>query len=183
MAESIRTSGKTLTNSSQQYGIDDDPIGLSVKVLVVDDYGPFRRFVCSMLKRMPALQIVGEVADGLEAVRRAEELQPDLILLDIGLPGVNGIEAARRIRELAPDSQIIFLSLETSADVVEEALNLGALCYIAKEHTEASCCRRWKRSSWTRYCSVREPESSERTFENRGQNQVMQCMLSGRTIP
>jgi DNA-binding NarL/FixJ family response regulator len=134
MAESFSVSRKSSTKSLSRCGIDDDQSASSVKVLVVDDYGPFRRFVCSMLKRMPALQIVGEVADGLEAVRMAAEVQPDLILLDVGLPGVNGIEAARRIRELAPDSQIIFLSLETAADVVEEALNLGALCYIAKEH-------------------------------------------------
>lgn len=134
MADSFSVSGKSSSKPLCRCGIDEDQNASSVKVLVVDDYGPFRRFVCSMLKRMPALQVIGEVADGLEAVRRAEELHPDLILLDVGLPGVNGIEAARRIRELAPDSQIIFVSLETSTDVVEEALKLGALCYIAKEH-------------------------------------------------
>jgi DNA-binding NarL/FixJ family response regulator len=104
----------------------------TVRVLVVDDYEPFRRWVCSTLGERPALQIVGEASDGLEAVRRAEELKPDLILLDIGLPALNGIEAARQIRSLAPESKIIFLSLESSADVVQEALSLGAWGYVAK---------------------------------------------------
>jgi DNA-binding NarL/FixJ family response regulator len=85
-----------------------------------------------MLEERPALQIVGEVSDGLEAVRRAEELKPDLILLDIGLPTLNGIEAARQIRSLAPESKIIFLTQESSADVVEEALSLGAWGYVMK---------------------------------------------------
>ena len=78
------------------------------------------------------MQIVGEASDGLEAVRQAEELKPDLILLDIGLPTLNGIEAARQIRSLAPESKIIFLTQESSADVVREALSLGAWGYVVK---------------------------------------------------
>jgi DNA-binding NarL/FixJ family response regulator len=104
----------------------------TIRVLVVDDYEPFRRSVCSTLEKRPALQIVGEASDGLEAVRRAEELNPDLILLDIGLPTLNGIEAARQIRSVAPESRIIFLSQESSAEVVQEALSLGAWGYVAK---------------------------------------------------
>jgi len=75
----------------------------TIRVLVVDDYEPFRRLVCSTVGKVPALQIVGEASDGLEAVRRAEELKPDLVLLDIGLPELNGIEAARRIHKLSPE--------------------------------------------------------------------------------
>jgi len=104
------------------------------RVLVVDDYEPFRQFVYSRLRKRPELQIVGEASDGLEALNKAEELQPNLILLDIGLPTLNGVEAARRIRKLAPDSKIIFVSQEFSADVVEEALALGALGFVAKAH-------------------------------------------------
>ena len=92
---------------------------------MVDDYEPFRRLVCSTVGKRPALQIVGEASDGLEAVRRAEELKPDLVLLDIGLPGLNGIEAARRIRKLSPESKILFVSQESSPDVLREALSLG----------------------------------------------------------
>jgi CheY-like chemotaxis protein len=80
------------------------------------------------------LQIVGETADGLEAVRKAEELQPDLVVLDIGLPSLNGIEAARRIRKFSPESKILFVSQESSGDVVQEALALGALGYVVKTH-------------------------------------------------
>jgi DNA-binding NarL/FixJ family response regulator len=101
-------------------------------VLVVDDFKPFRSLVSSLLQNKPELKIVAEVADGVEAVRKAKELHPDLILLDIGLPKLNGIAAARQIREAAPSSKILFLSQETSADVVEEAISLGASGYVAK---------------------------------------------------
>jgi DNA-binding NarL/FixJ family response regulator len=78
------------------------------------------------------MQIVGEASDGLEAVRRTKELKPDLIILDIGLPTLNGIAAARQIRHFAPNSNIIFLSLESSLDVVQEALSFGASGYVLK---------------------------------------------------
>jgi DNA-binding NarL/FixJ family response regulator len=81
---------------------------------------------------MRGLQIVGEVSDGLEAIQKAVELHPDLIVLDIGLPSLNGIETARQIRKLVPESKIIFLTQESSPDVVQEALSLGARGYVAK---------------------------------------------------
>jgi DNA-binding NarL/FixJ family response regulator len=83
------------------------------------------------------MQIIGEVSDGLEAVQEAEKLKPDLILLDIGLPTLNGIEAARQILRLVPESKIIFVSTESSIDVVEEAFRLGASGYVVK--TTAAC--------------------------------------------
>jgi DNA-binding NarL/FixJ family response regulator len=103
-----------------------------VRILIVDDDEPFRRFFCSTLRTRPELQIVGEISDGLEAVHKAEELQPDLIVLDIGLPTLNGIESARQIRKLSPKSKIIFVTLESSADVVQEAFSLGAQGYVIK---------------------------------------------------
>lgn len=106
----------------------------SVRVVVVDDYAPFRSFCCSMLRKNPELQIVAEIADGLEAVQKAEKLQPDLIVLDVGLPTLNGIEVARRIRKVAPQSKILFVSQESSADVVEEALSLGSAGYLVKAY-------------------------------------------------
>jgi DNA-binding NarL/FixJ family response regulator len=106
----------------------------SSRVLVVEDFEPFRRFICSTLRKRPEFEIVEEVADGLEAVQKAEELQPDLIVLDIGLPSLNGIDAARRIRQLSPESKILFMSQESSADVVQQALALGALGYVVKSH-------------------------------------------------
>jgi DNA-binding NarL/FixJ family response regulator len=104
----------------------------SYKILVVDDSDRFRQFLVLSLRRRAELQLIYEASDGLEAVERAEELRPDLILLDIGLPSVNGIEAGRRIRKVSPDSKILFVSLESSADVVQEALQLGAQGYLLK---------------------------------------------------
>jgi DNA-binding NarL/FixJ family response regulator len=101
-------------------------------VLVVDDFEPFRSFVCSTLKQKPELEVVCELSDGLAAVQKAAELKPDLILLDIGLPGLNGIEAGRQIRNLVSDSKIIFLTQESSEDVVQAALGLGARGYVVK---------------------------------------------------
>ena len=103
-----------------------------VKVLVVDDFEPWCRVICSMLQKQPGLQIVGEASDGLEAVQRARELQPDLILLDLGLPGINGIEVARRILELSPKTKILFATEESSPDVAEAALGTGARGYVVK---------------------------------------------------
>jgi DNA-binding NarL/FixJ family response regulator len=110
----------------------DKPGVSRVRILVVEDNEPFRKFIYSMLGKSAILQIIGEASDGLEAVHKAEELQPDLILLDIGLPSLNGIEAARRIRELAAKSKIIFLTQESSPDIVRTALSLGAMGYVAK---------------------------------------------------
>jgi DNA-binding NarL/FixJ family response regulator len=108
---------------------------LSIRVLLVDDFEPFRRFVTSILQKQPELQIICEVSDGLEAVRKATELQPDLILLDISLPHLHGIEAASRIRQVAPDAKILFVSQIHDAGVVQAALNSGALGYVLKADT------------------------------------------------
>src|SRR5580765_1043297 len=104
----------------------------SIRVLVVEDYPPFRRFLASTMQNRPELQIISEVDDGLEAVQKAGALQPELVLLDIGLPRLNGIEAARRIRNLSPTSKILFVSQESSADIVQASLETGAVGYVVK---------------------------------------------------
>ena len=86
-------------------------------ILVAEDFEPFRKFISSTLRARGNSQIICGVADGLEAVRRAEELQPALIVLDIGLPKLNGIEPARRIGKLSPKSKILFLTVESSPDI------------------------------------------------------------------
>ena len=72
------------------------------------------------------LEITGQVSDGMEAFERARQLQPDLILLDIGLPGLHGIEAARQIARVSPNSKILFVSQHSSLDIVEQAMRTGA---------------------------------------------------------
>jgi len=109
----------------------------TVRILVVDDFERFRQFVVELLGKRPELQVVGEASDGLEALQKAIELRPDLILLDIGLPSLNGIEVARQMRSFVPDSKIIFLTQESSSDVVQEALGLGARGYVTKTKAQA----------------------------------------------
>jgi len=105
---------------------------VSMRILVVDDYQPFRRFICSTMEQRSGLQVVGEASDGLEAVQKAQELQPDLIVLDLGLPKLNGIEAARQIRERSATSKILIVSQESSADIAHEAFSTGVLGYVVK---------------------------------------------------
>jgi DNA-binding NarL/FixJ family response regulator len=99
---------------------------------LVDDFAPWRRFVIAKLRENHKLRIVGVVSDGLEAIQKAGELQPDLILLDIGLPKVNGIVAAQRIRNIAPNSKILFLSQTLDLDVAHTALSEGAHGFVVK---------------------------------------------------
>lgn len=103
-----------------------------IRILVVDDYDPWRRFQRLALAVRGDLRIIGECADGSEAILKAEELQPDLILLDIGLPTVNGIEVAQKIRKLSPLSRLLFVSENSSPEIVEEALSTGAGGYVVK---------------------------------------------------
>jgi DNA-binding NarL/FixJ family response regulator len=104
----------------------------SVRILVVDDFEPWRQQVCSILQIQPGLRVVAEIADGLEAVQEAKELQPDLVLLDIGLPNLNGLEAANRIRQVVPSAKILFLTQNNDRDIVRAALSSGAQGYVLK---------------------------------------------------
>ena len=104
----------------------------SVCVLVVDDFEQWRRVVRTALQTNLGLQIFQEAGDGIEAVQKAQDLQPDLVVLDIGLPLLNGLEAARRIRRVSPKSKVVFLTEDRSSDVAELALQEGAGGYVLK---------------------------------------------------
>jgi DNA-binding NarL/FixJ family response regulator len=103
-----------------------------ITVLLVDDFEAIRQSVSSMLLETGRFQVIGQAADGLEAVQKAEELQPDLILLDIRLPKLDGIAAAGQIRKLSPKSKIVFLTANDHPEIVEEALSTGASGYVVK---------------------------------------------------
>jgi len=102
------------------------------RVLVVEDHEPFRRLICELLQQRGDLLIVGEAADGLDAICQAEALQPDVVMLDIGLPMLSGIEVAGRIRTKAPDAKVMFVTSESSLEVVEHVFSRGAHGYVYK---------------------------------------------------
>jgi len=104
----------------------------SIRILVADDFRDWRRQVVSLFQARSEWQIIAEASDGSEAVQKADDLKPDLIVLDIGLPKLNGIEAARQIRQLSPNSKIVFLSQNDDRDVVRAALGIGAVGYVHK---------------------------------------------------
>lgn len=103
-----------------------------MRILIVDSSRVWRQAVCSVLQQHLDPVLICECSDGVEAVEKSKELQPDLILLDIGLPSLNGLEAARQIRRLAPGSRILFLSSFDWPELVREAMSIGALGLIAK---------------------------------------------------
>lgn len=100
--------------------------------LIIEDFEAFRRFIFSVLQQRAEFQAIHQASDGLEGVQQAEEIQPDLVVLDIALPRLNGIEAARQIRKVSPNSRIVFLTQEPAAEVVEVAMGLGGRGYLLK---------------------------------------------------
>src|SRR5215468_7780003 len=104
--------------------------GLLTRVLVVEDNQAFLDLVCRLLIEKPSLQVVGLARDGGDAVEQARRLQPGLIILDIGLPKLNGILAAYEILGFMADAKIVFVTQESSSEVIHETMNLGACGYV-----------------------------------------------------
>src|SRR6266576_3463374 len=96
-----------------------------VRILLADDFAPWRSHVRSFVQRETEWKIVFEACDGIEAVQKTVELHPDIVLLDISMPGLNGIEAASRIRQLSPDSKVIILTQNADDDLMTAALQAG----------------------------------------------------------
>jgi len=107
-----------------------------LRVLVVEDHQRFRRVICELLQQRTDLQIVGEAADGLDAICQAEALRPDVVMLDIGLPLLSGIEVAGRIRAKVPDAKLMFVTNEPSLEVVEQAFRRGVHGYVYKPRVQ-----------------------------------------------
>jgi len=103
------------------------------RILHVEDSEPFRQLVFSIFQENSDSHFIEQAADGLEGVQKAENLKPDLVLLDIGLPKLNGIDVAKLIRKRSSNSRIVFLTQETDLDVVKAALDTGALGYVHKQ--------------------------------------------------
>jgi|SRR5436190_7030734 len=104
---------------------------MPLRILVVEDHAQFRQFIRTELQQRAEFEIF-EAVDGVEAVQKAVELQPDVILLDISLPKLHGFEVAQQVRRLTPGARLLFMSQESSADIVRKALSLGAHGYIQK---------------------------------------------------
>ncbi len=107
---------------------NDEP----VRVMVVDDHRLFRRGLVALLALDPGVRVVGEAGDAGEAVRRARELQPQVILLDLDLPGASGIQALAGLREASPDSRVLMLTVSEDAQDMQAALRAGAQGYLLK---------------------------------------------------
>ena len=108
------------------------PSGTAIRILVVDDHTLFRRGLTALLSRDPRFDVIGDAADAGEAQRRAQELHPDLILLDNHLPGVNGVDALPALREAAPDARVLMLTVSEDEQDLATALRNGACGYLLK---------------------------------------------------
>jgi DNA-binding NarL/FixJ family response regulator len=103
-----------------------------LRILVVDDHEIVRRSICALLSGQPDFEVICDAADGLQGVKEAERLQPNVVVLDITMPGMNGLEAAPRIRKVAPSAEIVFLSQHDSLETLKEAFRHGGRGYVVK---------------------------------------------------
>jgi DNA-binding NarL/FixJ family response regulator len=103
-----------------------------LRILIVDDHDVARRGIRSLLEAHPGWEICGEAKDGREAVECATRMKPDLVLLDIGMPGLNGLDAARQIHAVCPDTRILILTMHDTEQLVREVLAVGARGYLLK---------------------------------------------------
>ena len=103
-----------------------------MKVLIADDHNLLRAGLVALLSKLPGMETVWEAADGREALRVAKEQRPDIVIMDIDMPGLNGLDATERIREAVPDTKVLILSMHTKEEFVAQALRAGAAGYLLK---------------------------------------------------
>lgn len=106
---------------------------MSIRILLVDDHEIFTDGLRSLLSGEPDLEVVGQVADGRTAIGEVVECRPDVIVMDVSMPGLNGIEASREIKSLRPDVKVLILSMHAEGRFVQAALHAGASGYLLKE--------------------------------------------------
>jgi DNA-binding NarL/FixJ family response regulator len=107
-----------------------------VRILIVDDHHELRRAIRNLLEGQRGFVVCGEAKDGVEAIQKSDELRPDVVVLNIIMPVMNGFEAARKIREVSPESRVVILSSYTDTQLLKEAHNVGAVCYVPKSDAE-----------------------------------------------
>jgi two-component system nitrate/nitrite response regulator NarL len=103
-----------------------------IRILLVDDHSLFRSGIRFLLSRHPEFEVVGEAADGLEGIKRAKELKPDIVLLDLHMPGITGIEATQLLRQDIPETHVILLTVSEDAEDLSAGLKAGAAGYLLK---------------------------------------------------
>jgi len=106
---------------------------MAIRTLLAGDHALMREGLRMMLGAAGGITVVGEAADGREAVKKVRELSPDVVVMDISMPGLNGIEATQQILEIAPDTQVVILSIHADAEDIARALQAGVLGYVLKE--------------------------------------------------
>jgi two-component system response regulator NreC len=104
-----------------------------IRVLVVDDHALVREGIKSLLQGIPQITVIGEAEDGLDAIEKARQLRPDLVLMDIGMPRMTGVEASRHIREEMPSVQVVALTIHESEEYLFQMLRAGAAGYVLKK--------------------------------------------------
>ena len=104
-----------------------------MRILVVDDHEAVRKGVCTIVQTMNGVEVCGEAANGLEAIDRARQLKPDLIIMDITMPVVDGFKAARLIRDILPEASILLLSMHDGTKLRNVAMSVGADGFVCKD--------------------------------------------------
>ena len=104
-------------------------------ILIVDDHPLFREGLVSLLSKQPSFMVVGDAKSGEEGMARAQELRPDLVIMDISLPDMNGIDATRQIRKTLPDTKVIVLSMHSKINFITDAFKAGTSGYLTKDAT------------------------------------------------
>ena len=118
-----------------------------MRVLVVDDHELVRRGICSLLATEPSLTICGEAFDGQDAVQKAAELRPDIVVMDISMPRLNGLEATREIKRLVPETEVLIVSQHDSSEMIRQAFSVGARAYVVKSAISTDLVKAIKKTS------------------------------------